>query len=48
MKIPYYEVDAFCSRTFTGNPAGVCLLKEWLNNHLLQRIAAEKLLNGIF
>jgi len=41
MKIPYYEVDAFCSRTFTGNPAGVCLLKEWLNNHLLQRIAAE-------
>ncbi len=41
MKIPYYEVHAFTDRLFAGNPAGVCVLKEWLPDNLLQQIAEE-------
>jgi PhzF family phenazine biosynthesis protein len=41
MTIPYYEVLAFTSRLFAGNPAGVCILNEWLPDPLLQKIAAE-------
>jgi PhzF family phenazine biosynthesis protein len=41
MSIPYYEVDAFTSRMFAGNPAGVCLLAGWLADETLQSIAAE-------
>lgn len=41
MKIPIYQVDAFTSELFGGNPAAVCLLKNWLDDELLQKIAAE-------
>lgn len=41
MTIPYYEVLAFTDRLFAGNPAGVCILEEWLPDPLLQKIAAE-------
>lgn len=41
MMIPYYEVLAFTSRLFAGNPAGVCVLNEWLPDTLLQAIGAE-------
>ncbi len=41
MMISYYEVLAFTSRHFAGNPAGVCVLTEWLPNELMQSIAAE-------
>jgi len=41
MKIPYFEVDAFTSRPFGGNPAGVCLLERWLPVAVMQAIAAE-------
>lgn len=41
MTIPYYEVLAFTSRPFAGNPAGVCILHEWLPDQLMQKIAAE-------
>ncbi|MFP4396535.1 MAG: PhzF family phenazine biosynthesis protein [Desulfonatronovibrio sp.] len=41
MKIPIYQVDAFASRVFSGNPAAVCILEEWLDDSLLQSIAAE-------
>ena len=41
MTIPYYEVLAFTDRLFAGNPAGVCILNEWLPDQLLQKIAAE-------
>ncbi len=30
MKIPIYQVDAFASEVFGGNPAAVCPLDEWL------------------
>lgn len=41
MKIPYFEVDAFASKPFHGNPAGVCPLPEWLDKGMMQNIAAE-------
>jgi PhzF family phenazine biosynthesis protein len=41
LKIPLYQVDAFTGDVFHGNPAAVCLLKEWLPDATLQAIAAE-------
>jgi PhzF family phenazine biosynthesis protein len=41
LNIPYFEVLAFTSRHFAGNPAGVCVLDEWLPDGLMQKIAAE-------
>jgi PhzF family phenazine biosynthesis protein len=39
--IPYFHVDAFTSRVFSGNPAGVCPLDQWIDDATLQHIAAE-------
>jgi PhzF family phenazine biosynthesis protein len=39
--IPFFQVDAFASRPLTGNPAAVMPLDHWLDDDLLQRIAAE-------
>jgi PhzF family phenazine biosynthesis protein len=36
-----YQVDAFSSGVFSGNPAAVCPLDSWLDDALLQAIAAE-------
>ncbi len=41
MKIKIYQVDAFASRVFEGNPAAVCPLDEWLDDEVLQKIAEE-------
>jgi PhzF family phenazine biosynthesis protein len=41
MKIPIYQVDAFTSEVFSGNPAAVCLLDTWIDDERLQSIAAE-------
>lgn len=41
MRIPIYQIDAFAERQFEGNPAAVCPLKEWPDDALLQKIAAE-------
>ncbi|MGB7569602.1 MAG: PhzF family phenazine biosynthesis protein [Chitinivibrionales bacterium] len=41
MKIPIYQVDAFASEVFSGNPAAVCMLDTWIDDRLLQSIAAE-------
>jgi PhzF family phenazine biosynthesis protein len=41
MKIPIYQVDAFTSEIFSGNPAAVCILDSWIDDNLLQSIAAE-------
>ncbi len=35
------QVDAFADRPFTGNPAAVMLLDDWLDDATLQSIAAE-------
>jgi PhzF family phenazine biosynthesis protein len=41
MKIPIYQVDAFTSEVFSGNPAAVCLLDAWIDDARMQAIAAE-------
>jgi PhzF family phenazine biosynthesis protein len=41
MRIPLYQIDAFTSRRFGGNPAAVCPLSEWLSDATMQAIAAE-------
>lgn len=41
MKLPLYQVDAFASRVFAGNPAAVVPLEQWLPDATLQAIAAE-------
>jgi len=41
VEIPFYQIDAFASEVFSGNPAGVCLLEDWLPDASLQSIAAE-------
>jgi PhzF family phenazine biosynthesis protein len=39
MKI--YQIDAFTDKPLSGNPAGVCILSEKLNEKLMQNIASE-------
>lgn len=41
MKLPFAQIDAFAERSFTGNPAAVIPLKEWLADDMLQAIAEE-------
>ena len=41
MDIPIYQVDAFASEVFKGNPAAVCPLEAWLPDETLQAIAVE-------
>jgi PhzF family phenazine biosynthesis protein len=41
MQIPTYQLDAFTSELFAGNPAAVCILDDWLDDRLLQALAAE-------
>ena len=41
MNIPIYQVDAFTSTPFSGNPAAVCPLDTWLDDETMQNIAAE-------
>lgn len=41
MSLPLYQVDAFSSAPFGGNPAAVMPLKEWLPDATMQAIAAE-------
>jgi len=41
----YFVVHSFTDTVFRGNPAGVCPLDEWLDDSLMQRIAAENQLS---
>ena len=41
MRIPIYQIDAFTSHRFAGNPAAVMLLDRFLDDSTLQAIAAE-------
>jgi PhzF family phenazine biosynthesis protein len=41
MEIPIFQVDAFASEVFSGNPAAVCPLDNWLSDSLMQSIAME-------
>ncbi len=39
--LPFFQVDAFAERPLTGNPAAVMPLERWLDDALMQAIAAE-------
>jgi predicted PhzF superfamily epimerase YddE/YHI9 len=39
--LPIYQIDAFTNRLFSGNPAAVVLLEDWLPDDVLAAIAAE-------
>jgi len=41
MKLPIYQIDAFTSNIFEGNPAAIVPLKEWITSKLMQEIAME-------
>jgi PhzF family phenazine biosynthesis protein len=41
MKLPMYQVDAFASQVFRGNPAAIVPLERWIEPELMQSIAAE-------
>ncbi len=41
--LPYYHVDAFADRPFTGNQAAVMILDAWLDDAVLQAIGAENM-----
>lgn len=39
--VPFYQVDAFTTELFAGNPAAVCMTDSWLADDVMQSIAAE-------
>ena len=41
MELKIYQVDAFTDKVFSGNPAAVCPLDNWLPDDTMQNIAAE-------
>jgi PhzF family phenazine biosynthesis protein len=41
MNLSLYQIDAFTNRLFSGNPAAVVPLEEWLPDAVLQSIAME-------
>jgi len=41
MDIPFFQVDAFTTRPYAGNPAAVCLLDAWPDDETLRQIADE-------
>lgn len=36
-----YVADAFTDKVFTGNPAAVCIMKKWIPDEIMQKIALE-------
>ena len=41
MKLKIYQIDAFASKCFEGNPAAVIPLESWLPDEMMQKIAQE-------
>lgn len=41
MELEFHQIDAFSDRPFSGNPAMVYRLDSWLDDELMQKIAAE-------
>jgi PhzF family phenazine biosynthesis protein len=41
MNLTLYQIDAFASKLFGGNPAAVIPLEKWLDEKLMQQIAME-------
>ncbi|HZE68086.1 MAG TPA: PhzF family phenazine biosynthesis protein [Pyrinomonadaceae bacterium] len=41
MELRIFQIDAFATKVFRGNPAAVCPLEKWLEEDVLQAIAQE-------
>jgi PhzF family phenazine biosynthesis protein len=41
MQLPIFQIDAFTDRLFSGNPAAVVPLDNWLSDEVMLNIAAE-------
>lgn len=41
MQLPIYTVDAFTGKIFSGNPAAICPLQQWLPAEIMQQLATE-------
>lgn len=41
MRLKIYQVDAFATKVFEGNPAAICPLEMWLSDTTMQAIASE-------
>lgn len=41
IKLKIYQIDAFTNKLFGGNPAAVVPLENWINEKMMQQIAAE-------
>ncbi len=41
MDLSIFQVDAFSDKVFSGNPAAICPLEDWLPEEVMQAIAAE-------
>ena len=41
MKVKIYQIDAFTDKVFSGNPAAVCPLENWIEDAVMQNIASE-------
>lgn len=41
MNISIYQIDAFTSKIFSGNPAAVCPLDKWIDDNIMRSIASE-------
>lgn len=39
--LPIYQIDAFTDQVFSGNPAAICPLDEWLPDDVMQKVASE-------
>lgn len=39
--LPIYQIDAFSDQIFSGNPAAICPLDEWLTDDVMQKVASE-------
>ena len=40
-RVKIFQVDAFASNLFAGNPAAICPLDDWLDDKVMQSIAME-------
>lgn len=41
MKLDLYQVDAFAEKLFTGNPAAIIPLQDWIPDDMMQQVAME-------
>jgi PhzF family phenazine biosynthesis protein len=41
MKLTLYHIDAFTDKLFSGNPAAVVPLTDWIDEGLMQKLAFE-------